>query len=368
MLNEYKRAGRTGVLVARPAGLGGVANFYDELMPYLPDDFRYCLIHNPGSKSIVAKMARFPAILFRFVRAIQGVKVVCLNPSLDTKAYYRDMIFLILSKALGRSVVVFFRGWDESLERKIKQSPFLFHVFSRTYGQVDGYIVLGEIFRQKLLALHVKRKDNIHKITTVASGMVPSLHDIEIKIQTLKNEVHCLFLARLVPGKGLDEAIAIYAELKKRLPTKRVMLTIAGDGPEKNRIQSLIKDMGLYDVYFPGDIRGRKKSNIMKNAHVFLFPSYTEGLPNVILEAMLHGLVIASTPVGAIPCLLRDNENGVLFRRNETDKAVEFLCRTINNPAAMRRIALMNWKTAKENFLPEKVAQRFVQIIARFRS
>lgn len=351
------------VLITRSIGMGGVANFYNQLRPHLPNRYCYCVIHNPHARTLFAKASAFPLILIYFLRELQRADVVCLNPSLVPKAYYRDMVFLILAKITRRKVIVLFRGWGESFEYLIRKTSLRFWLFSRTYARADGYFVLGDCFRKKLCDMGVFRPEKIYRISTIASGQPPSVADIEKKCASLPGEMRCLFLSRLVPGKGLDEAITIYVELKRRLVNSRVTLTIAGEGPERVHAENRVRREGLEDVHFLGEVRGKEKEHLMREMHILLFPSYSEGLPNAILESMLYGLVIASTPVGGVPDIVQDGKNGVLFHIKEYRKAVGFILKIISSPDSAKKIALRNRSFALQNFRPHVVANKMVRVI-----
>lgn len=122
-------------------------------------------------------------------------------------------------------------------------------------------------------------------------------------------------VSRLVKGKGREDLIDIYFELKKRGISEK--LYILGDGSEKEYLNSKIKELKLEnDIY----LLGQKENPYiwMKNAKLFLHSSYGEGLPTVFIESMIcETLVVAyDCPTGAKE-ILDNGECGVLVKMGD---------------------------------------------------
>ena len=78
-----------------------------------------------------------------------------------------------------------------------------------------------------------------------------------------------------------------------------------------DKIKKLIDEKGISDnVEFPGWVRGDTKDKLLRKADVFFLPSYNEGMPMSVLDAMGYGLPVVSTNVGGIPKIVHDGENG----------------------------------------------------------
>jgi len=350
------------VLIGRSAGNGGVASFYDGLSPYLPGNVDFIVVHNPRAASLLKKLIAFPKILCHFVCKSNKVSIICLNPSLVKKAYYRDMLLLSIAAMMGKKTIIFFRGWDVDLENRIECSLFKYWLFRLTYGRADTFIVLGSIFETKLRNLGVKAP--VYQISTLARGKGCSPGEIKDRAREVDTEIRCLFMSRLVYGKGLDEAVEMYLGIKDRFPGRRVSLTIAGDGPEMERLKQLLSERRITDVDLPGYVNGSAKDQLLKCHHLLIFPTfYVEGLPNVILEAMLYGLVVAATPVGGIPDVVTDGVNGILFDMKARNEAVYRLCRIFEKAGNVSSIGMENHNKASRQFVPDVVAGRFMNII-----
>jgi glycosyltransferase involved in cell wall biosynthesis len=123
--------------------------------------------------------------------------------------------------------------------------------------------------------------------------------------------VNFLFLGRIGHRKGIFDILNVING-KKELLKGRVRLFAGGDG-ETERLRSFIKDNNLEDIVeYVGWIQGDEKNRLLSKADVYILPSYSEGLPISILEAMSHKLPIISTPVGGIPEVVTNDINGKL--------------------------------------------------------
>ena len=128
-------------------------------------------------------------------------------------------------------------------------------------------------------------------------------------------------VANLYKTKGLDYLIRAIYFIKTNNPTMQFQALIIGDGIEKKRLIRLIRELKLWDIVFIIDvIPGFKR--YLKAFDLFVLSSVKEGLPYVILEAMMAGLPVVATRVGGIPEIIEDRINGYLIEsKNERELA-----------------------------------------------
>lgn len=149
---------------------------------------------------------------------------------------------------------------------------------------------------------------------------------------------HIVFLGRLVKRKGAEELLRAYFMLKEKVPDSS--LTIAGDGPERGKLERLVKQRGLGDsVKFLGYISEKDKPNILASAAVACFPSTGgESFGIVLIEAMAAGagVVIGGNNPGYTSVLGQQPET--LFDPNATTELAEQLSKLLNNPGLANTI------------------------------
>lgn len=151
-----------------------------------------------------------------------------------------------------------------------------------------------------------------------------------LKILKAKNVIctKVIYVGKLEKNKGIFDLIKII----KYFP-ENVELSIVGEGKDKDNLVKFITKhkvdnfVKLFGFIPPGELLFQK----LKESDVFLFPSYSEGLPQVILEAMVCGCFVISSDVGSISSVIVNQNNGVLCRPGMINQFVLALNDFINN-------------------------------------
>lgn len=342
---------------------GGVANYYRTLRNHLDADKVYLEIGSaPDETGSWKTSRRMVADYWRFHQTLRShsFDLVHINPSLGWRSVIRDGLLLLIARWHGQKVLVFFRGWTPSCEALIKQR-FLW-LFRSVYGQAAGFIVLGKIFQDALIAMGINRP--IYRATTVADSAIFSGHgseDADPENNQERTTCTILFLSRLDKGKGLAEAIEAFAQLKHG--GADVALVIAGDGSERQNAEKLVREQQLTDIRFTGYIDGAEKDRIFRTADIFFFPTFFgEGMPNAVLEAMAYGLPIVTRPVGGIPDFFEEGRMGCVTDSHDPADFAAALARLIGNPELRRCIGTYNREYAAEHFSTSQVAKCLMAI------
>jgi teichuronic acid biosynthesis glycosyltransferase TuaC len=146
----------------------------------------------------------------------------------------------------------------------------------------------------------------------------------ELKISTDERVV--LFVGNLLKTKGLDELSDAFARICKYNQKKANKLIIAGAGKYKDELMKRLVAGGLIDsTCFMGSCSLHAVSTLMNAADVVCLPSYSEGLPNVVLEALCCNAKVVATQVGGIPELQAKHRNLYLCPPKDARKLAEIL-------------------------------------------
>jgi glycosyltransferase involved in cell wall biosynthesis len=347
---------------------GGVANYYNILQLANSENISYFFVNKAKPQSIPGTISRLLVnyVRFIYITISKKYRIIHINPSLDYKSFYRDAIFIIISRILQKKILIFFRGWLEEYEQTIKGNKFKSWLFKISYAKANKYIVLSKLFKKKLLELGVSKNTEFFIETTVADTTYLSGFKLEKKIECYQEKINFLFLSRILKEKGIYIAIDSFEQFLKRFPDKQASLTIAGDGPELTQVKEYVTEKKLSGIIFTGYITGEMKKKVFYQSHVLLLPSYSEGMPNVILEAMLYGMPIISRITGAIPDIIQQNVNGFLTESLRPEIFSEFLSLIATDSNLYKKIAENNFKMASEKFVCQKVKERILKIYATF--
>jgi glycosyltransferase involved in cell wall biosynthesis len=162
-----------------------------------------------------------------------------------------------------------------------------------------------------------------------------------------------LVVARLAPVKGhavLLEALARSAEAGADL-----RLDVVGDGPLRDELPRLAEQLGVADrVTWHGAVGQDEIAVHWARADVFCLPSFAEGLPVVVLEAMSAGLPVVATAVMGVPEAVRDEQEGLLVQPARPDLLAEALVRLARDPELRRRLGEAGRRRAAEDLSHER--------------
>jgi len=164
------------------------------------------------------------------------------------------------------------------------------------------------------------------------------------------NKKYIIGVGRLVKRKGFDFAINTLSKLPKEFE-----LLIVGDGPEKDNLLSLAKNLGIMNrVHLLGQLNEEKKFQYLSNSDLFFLSSIHEGFGIVLQEAMQVGIPIVSTNNGGQKDLLNNGENGYLINYGNIEEASNKIQEVVNK----------NMKSKlTNNFNPKIVAKEYVNLL-----
>ena len=288
-----------------------------------------------------------------FTRKINDFDIIHLNPSLNRKSFLRDAVYAMLAKKKGKKVVVYWHGWEDSFEKKLKKSDFLISIFKKSFQKADLSIVLGKVFLEKLQVLGCLNKIVIETNTAESKYIASPMLSRSIES---KETITLLFIARLQKDKGVYEAIETLKILNK--DGYKFKLIIAGSGAEDDEVKKLaLKDRA---IDFLGYIKSEEKHHALLNADILFFPTYyPEGLPLTILEGIMYGLPIVSRPVGGIPDIVENNQNGFITESKDPNVFAELISTVVKDKDRYVTISKNNIKKSIV-FTPQLVCERFM--------
>jgi len=284
---------------------GGVANYYRILLPRLKarsngvhSDYLEMPIGGKGLFSKAAQLAAWVLFTLTFMAYVLAKRpsLVVFNPSLTRFCLFRDGVFINLLHLLHRRcrTLVFFRGWNIANETYLS-GPNAQPVTARLL-RPDVMLSLTA-HSQKVLAGLVGAATWLQPFQTVVDPELQDYLTANAPCKKVKNSY--LFLGNVTKEKGIFELLEAFRRLAEENPD--VKLVICGQGAASDAVAAFIKTHGLQArIETPGTVHGPEKFRRLAEAEVFVLPSYTEGMPNAVLEALAAECLVLGTPVGAM--------------------------------------------------------------------
>ena len=158
-----------------------------------------------------------------------------------------------------------------------------------------------------------------------------------------------LYAGNIILQKGVYELIDAFDRL--RAGNTAVALVLCGSGTEAHRLRILVEQRSLEGLVLQaGQVAPTEMHKWMQASDVFVLPSYHEGMPNAVMEAMACGLPVISTGVGGLPDAVGDSDGAILIEPRTVDPLVEAMHNVCANPALRRRMSLAARETAVARF------------------
>ncbi len=302
---------------------GGVASVLSEYNKIYPKAY---FIASTNLKNLLTKIFGTIWGIFSFIFILSTrsqIKIIHIHGS-SYNSFYRKFIFFKISKLFNKTVVYHIHGGKYHLF--YKNAKFITRQMIKNFiNHSDCIICLSESWR-KVFELHFT-PNKIVTIPNIIAKPKPEINK-QSKNQHIKK---FLFLGSINRNKGIWLLLDVLRAHKSEVKNKAVFY-LGGHG-EIGKLKNLIQEYDLNDVVkFIGWVSGEYKHKQLANSDIYILPSYYEGLPISILEAMSYSLPILSTTVGGIPEIVTQ-ANGVLFEpgnKEELWRAIKFLINSSN--------------------------------------
>jgi glycosyltransferase involved in cell wall biosynthesis len=317
----------------------------------------------PGYRSKAEFLKRLPMLLTPTLAHIStviraaDVVLIRLPSPLGIFAY-------LLSKLYGRQVFLYIAGdlLERNTGKRGAQSPAYYGraLLAHAYDGLDKWLVKrapslitgAELF---------ERYGQLGKSTMFHVSLM-SEKQIWLRQDTCTgDQIRLFFVGRLQPVKG----ITFLLEAVKLLSDPRVILDIAGDGELKDMLEAEVKESGMKGkIALLGAVRyGEELFDLYRQADIFVFPSLSEGVPKVLMEAMAFGVPIVASKVGGIPSIIKHRENGLLVEPGDAQGIAQAIEELISDDCLRRRMIQNNYRKIR-NYTIESQIRRFMDFLS----
>jgi glycosyltransferase involved in cell wall biosynthesis len=276
--------------------------------------------------------------MFIFLIAFKKVKVIHIHAS-HGFSFARKTIFVFLARLFGKRVIFHIHS-SRFYTFYLSDHWLVFRCVKKVLEMSDMVVVLCRDWERRL-------KERLPHVTITALPN-PSPVECDAYIERPANDkLIVVFLGFLIPSKGIYDLLTV-ADMIAERKLNNIKIVIAGKGELEGVITDRIeKSRPSSIVEFKGWVAGKTKKELLMSSDVLFLPSYNEGMPMVILEAMRYSLPIVSTRIAGIPELLVEAENGFLFEPGDTEGFFEALQTLSANRNLAKRLGRRSYELSE---------------------
>ena len=313
--------------------------------------------------ALTRKLLHLRTLVF-FGSAFPRTSLVFFQTSMNRNSISRDAAYMYRCFRAGRAFSVFFHGWNEHFAGWVSASMWRRQKIAEILSHATRIFVLAPGFKDTLSSWGVDSRKVVVETTMIDDSILAGF-DLEQKIRSRRpvDGLRVLFLSRITKEKGVYQAVDAFRLHRTRFPSSS--LVIAGDGEELRGVKEKVRRESIHGVRFAGFVCGAEKARLLTDSDVFLLPSYREGLPVSLLEAMAFGCTVISRPVGGIGHFFRSPEMGYLEAGLEPMHYAGLLDKVMRNPNSWAATARFNHEFTRENTLASRVGRRILDEVTK---
>lgn len=261
-----------------------------------------------------------------------------------------------------------------------KKIMVVLHTNGDTFSQIDIYYQNQNIYTKKYLKrLEKFTLDRADKIIFVSQNSLDNFNknnplyldkticiynglidDEFIRNKEFNLPIKFICVGTLNGRKGQELILETVSQLKDQI-NKKIIFYIIGGGPKYEDFYNNVIKLKLEDII---KVLGARSdiSSLLSKSDIFILPSFDEGLPMAIIEAMRAGLPIISTNVGGIPEMITNDKEGFLINPSVED-IKKIILKIINNEIDLKKLSSNSRKTYEEKFSLESMIKKYIEVI-----
>lgn len=328
-------------------GIGAVLETYNSFF----ETFKFISTYKLSSANSSKVFYFFKQIIVLFGHLIKDkdIKLVHIHGS-HGASFYRKFIIIIVAKYIFKKKLIYHSHSSD------------IHIIYQSSGLLQKSIIRALINMPDLI-ICLSPSWYQFFTTTFSPKQIVIVNNVVNKPRSINSTppgaiVRFLFLGRIGDRKGIFDLLKILAS-NVDFYRDKLKLTIGGDG-EIKRLELFIKENNLNTfVEYVGWVSDIEKHKLLLGTDVYILPSYNEGLPISVLEAMSYDIPIISTNVGGTPDVVENEVNGFIFEPGDNKALEDAINNLIINPEILIKLKKGSLKKMKA-YLPPKVAKQLL--------
>ena len=299
-----------------------------------------------------------------------ALKIKKLQPDLVFSYFAKPVIFGTLAAKLARVPKIIgmleglgysFTEQPEGLSKKIKIIKLVqVLLYKITLPKLDKLILLNTDDRKDLLDNYSINVKNVEILGGIGLNLKTYAYS---NISSTKNCIKFIFVGRLLKEKGIHDFVNAAIIVKELYPNTQFTILGSIDHSNLGRLKQseldYLIDSGI--INYPGQVDNVQEW--IANHHVFVLPSYREGVPRSTQEAMAIGRPVITTDVPGCRETVIEGVNGFIVEKWDPKALAEKMIYFIENPEQIETMGVESYKIAQEKFDANKVNQRLLKMI-----
>jgi len=347
---------------------GGAEKFVTELLPFLKfKGVDVSIISIKDEIPLAASLKNIPIYtcghqgsmrrLDQLWKTIKKVKKILKNekPDIIHSHLYAGDIFAKLTSSLECKLIATIHGADPRWNKKNEMNL-----------SIKVWLLLEKLRKPYYIAVSNYVKSKLHKVLSIPESKIFQVYNginlAKFKFKDIEEKTFVptiVQIGRLAEEKGHIISIMAFRIVKQYFPKARLLFV--GNGYYRNIIANEVKKFKLDDsIYFLGERDDVYK--ILEDAHVLWMPSFREGLPLSVLEAMACGLPVIASNTGGLPEVVFDEKTGYLIDIGAFEQLAEKTIKILSDKNLAKSMGLEGRKKVEEFFSIEKTADNYLNI------
>jgi glycosyltransferase involved in cell wall biosynthesis len=229
-------------------------------------------------------------------------------------------------------------------------SSTIYRHFIRTVKSLDGTLACGQSVANGIKAVTDKNPLCVYGVLDLDEfSLVPDKIQVRKELDLPPDKTIALYAGYLTKRKGVYELIEAIYRVQKKYPN--ILLVMCGTGPEETVLKRLCREKGIeHTVRIIGEVEPERMNKWMKASDLFVLASHTEGMPNVVMEAMACGLPVIATSIGGLPEAVGDCDGAILVPPENIDELEKAIVKVISNKQLREQMQIAARKRAEEQF------------------
>jgi glycosyltransferase involved in cell wall biosynthesis len=335
-------------------GMGTVVNAYEKDGFFDSQNVHLICTHSDGNVFVVLWYFLRSLLSFLYQLIFKNVTLIHIH-SASRGSFWRKSLYAVIGFIFKTPVIFHIHG--ASIEKFYSSLPRVFKkYFQWVVEHSKCVIVLSESWKSYISS--VAPNSTIEVVNNYV--VLP-----EIGKKKVNNKIKILFLGIVGKRKGIYDIINSINYIAEKNPNFEFI--IGGNGEvevarkkvKENKVDKFIKFLGWVNL--------EQKNELLRDADVYVLPSYNEGLPMSLLEAMSWGLPVISTDVGGIPELIRNGEDGFIIKPGDVDALSKKLLALIDSEDLRVQMGVNGRSRIKNNFSDLSVLPKLELIYSKLK-